>query len=61
MENRLKLLFDYQKFENNKELNEIIEETQRRLDNELSDDELTLVSAAGVPFSPNKLHDKADK
>lgn len=47
MENRLKALFDYQKFENNESLNALIQETQMRLGAELSDDELSMISAAG--------------
>ena len=48
MEHKLKKLFDYQKFENNSELEALIAETRGRYAKELSDDELEMVSAAGV-------------
>lgn len=55
MENKLKKLFDYQHFENNSRLAELISETENRYAAELSDDELFMVSAAGeVENSNNK-------
>lgn len=51
MENRLKSLFDYQRFESNFRLARLIEETENRYlyndSEELSDDDLELVNAAG--------------
>ena len=47
LENKLKKLFDYQHFENNSRLSELISETESRYAAELSDDELFMVSAAG--------------
>lgn len=47
MENILRKLFDYQKFENNPRLSKIIDEVQTADENELSDDDLFFVSAAG--------------
>lgn len=47
MENKLKKLFDYQKFEHNEKLAAIISETERRNSRELSDDDLSFVNAAG--------------
>lgn len=47
MENRLKKLFDYQRFEKNKKLEELIRETESRDAVELSDDSLAFVNAAG--------------
>ena len=49
MEKTLKKLFDYQRFEQNERLEKLIRETESRCAGELSDEELTLVSAAGDP------------
>ncbi len=50
MESKLKKLFDYQRFENNKELGSIIDEVHGRYAaRELSLDEMSFVSAAGAP------------
>lgn len=46
-EKKLKALFDYQHFENNERLEKLICETESRYAKELSDDDLSLVSAAG--------------
>lgn len=47
MEKRLKALFDYQRFEKNSRLADIVEQTESRYKVELSDEELFLVNAAG--------------
>ena len=47
MENKLKNLFDYQRFEKNERLEKIIKETESRYGGELFDDDLSLVNAAG--------------
>ena len=47
MEKKLKKLFDYQRFEKNERLEKIIKETESRYAAELSDDDLSLVNAAG--------------
>ena len=48
-EQKLKKLFDFQKFENNSRLEKLIKETEAESSGvELSDDELSLVNAAGV-------------
>ena len=47
MENKLRKLFEYQRFENNSRLAKIISETENRYSSELSDDDLEFVSAAG--------------
>ena len=47
MEKKLKKLFDYQRFEKNERLEKIIKETESRYEGELSDDDLSLVNAAG--------------
>ena len=44
---RLTALFDYQRFEGNKKLQALIEDTENRCMNALSDDDLEWVSAAG--------------
>ncbi|MCQ2420525.1 MAG: hypothetical protein MJ118_05260 [Clostridia bacterium] len=47
MENTLKKLFEYQKFEQNARLAKLIAETEARQAAELSDEDLELVTAAG--------------
>ena len=49
MEKKLKMLFDYQRFEKNAKLEKLISETEDSFANELSDDELFFVNAAGEP------------
>ncbi len=44
---RLKRLFDYQKFEQDAELDALIGETDAYLARELTDDEMSFVNAAG--------------
>lgn len=61
MENMLKKLFDYQKFENNARLSSLIKETEERYSAALSDEELFMVAAAGEPelnAEPNIKQDK---
>lgn len=52
MEKKLKSLFDFQKFEGNDELAKMIAETEGRFKKALSDEELFMVSAAGMPAKP---------
>lgn len=47
MEHKLQKMFDYQHFAQNKHLAKLIEETENRYAQELSDDDLGLVTAAG--------------
>ena len=47
MAGNLKRLFDYQRFEGNKRLQKLIDETEARSGEELSDDMLGFVAAAG--------------
>ena len=47
MEKKLKKLFDYQRFEQNAKLEKLIQETESRYEKELSEEDLSLVSAAG--------------
>ena len=52
MEGRLRRLFDYQRFEKNPELQQMIDSTHlRNRSRELSLDDLEMVSAAGIPES----------
>ncbi len=54
MEKKLSLLFDYQKFEQNPELQRVIDAVHARLSKRrLSDDEAELVAAAGQPETAN--------
>ena len=48
-ENTLKLLFDYHRFEPNARLSALVKESEQRNAEELSDDDLSLVAAAGEP------------
>ena len=59
MERKLKNLFDYQKFENDEELNEVIRSALKG-GVELSDEDLDMVSAAGEPVIEDKKN-KNDK
>ena len=54
---KLTALFDYQRFERNKRLHALIEDTENRCMNALSDDDLEWVSAAG---EETDLNDKKD-
>lgn len=47
MEKVLKTLFDLQKFSGNPHLASLIKETENRYSNEIDDDDLAFVSAAG--------------
>lgn len=54
MDKKLKALFDYQKFKANKKLERLIIETENRFPKELSDNEISIVSAAGEPLAKMK-------
>lgn len=54
MENKLKALFDYQRFAGNLRLAALIDKTEQKYVHELSDDELELVSAAGESNAAGK-------
>ena len=47
MEKKLKNLFEYQRFEKNERLEQLIREAESRYAKELSDADLSLVNAAG--------------
>ena len=55
LEQKLKTLFEYQRFENNPRLGKIIEESENRGCVELSDEALFMVAAAG------EIEDSAEK
>lgn len=54
MEQKLKRLFDYQKFQKNPRLKAMLADAEGRYEGSLSDDDLELVSAAGeqIPDGP---------
>jgi len=59
MENKLKALFDYQKFEGNAALQSVINSVHSRYAvKELSMEEMEWVSAAGEPTAPVENEDK---
>ncbi len=59
MENKLKALFDFQKFQGNTRLANMIVKAEQSLNSELNDDELSFVAAAGETDIQNK-EDKTD-
>ena len=60
MEKLLTSLFDFQRFEKNRELQSIIDEVEQKYGvTEMTDDELDLLAAAGDPFSHE--HDVKEK
>ena len=55
MESKLKQLFDFQKFEGNSELQQVIDSVHARYAvRELSLDDMEFVAAAGVPEIPDR-------
>ncbi len=50
MDRKLKSLFDYQKFQRNTKLEQLIADIESRYSRELGDDEISGVSAAGEGF-----------
>lgn len=59
MENKLKSLFEYQRFAQNERLAAIIAESEEANSAELSDDMLEYVSAAGALSLEKELEDKS--
>lgn len=57
---KLTALFDYQRFEGNKKLQALIDETETRYAYALSDDDLEWVNAAGEIENKDKKHDDDD-
>jgi hypothetical protein len=58
MEKTLRRMFDYQRFEGNMALNQVINGVHARYVRELSLDELETVAAAGEPAKPDYMKDK---
>ena len=58
MDNKIKALFEFQRFSGNKRLDAMINDTESRYRNEISDDELESVSAAGSGFPKNRFPKK---
>lgn len=54
MDEMLKALFDFQKFSGNSRLERLINDTESRYDNALSDDDLEYVNAAGDTYHPKR-------
>ena len=54
MENKLKGLFGYQKFEGNSKLDKLISETESRVGMVLDDSQLDMVNAAAAPVYPKE-------
>ena len=61
MEKKLKQLFDFQKFEQNPRLSAIIDEAENSPLQKLTDDDLSLVSAAGTGRHKHKKYDDMKK
>ena len=59
-ENMLSSLFDYQRFENDTVLQALIDETEKSYGGEISDDELSQVSAAGEVIPTEKRKKQGD-
>ena len=58
MERKLKGLFEYQKFEGNRDLQQVIDSVHARYaSHELALDDMEMVSAAGMPERPDKKKD----
>ena len=61
MENLLKRLFDFQKFDGNEELQSVIDSVHARYaTRELDLDEMEFVSAAGIPDADPKKKDQRE-
>lgn len=59
MENKLKQLFGYQRFEGNRDLQQVIDSVHARYAaRELSLDELEMANAAGTPDLPDRRKDE---
>ena len=62
MENKLKQLFGYQKFEGNRELQQVIDSVHAKYAvRELALDDLEMVNAAGIPELPDRKKDGKEK
>ena len=62
MENKLKQLFGYQRFEGNRDLQQVIDSVHAKYAvRELALDDLEMVNAAGMPELPDKQKDGEKK
>ncbi|MCR5565468.1 MAG: hypothetical protein K6F61_01350 [Clostridiales bacterium] len=62
MDNKLKQLFGYQRFEENRDLQQVIDSVHAKYaKRELTLDDLEMVNAAGVSELPDKRKDGEDK
>ena len=62
MENKLKQLFGYQRFEGNRDLQQVIDSVHAKYAvRELAIDDLGMVNAAGMPELPDKQKDGEKK
>lgn len=62
MENKLKQLFGYQRFEENRDLQQVIDSVHAKYaTRELALDDLEMVNAAGVPDLPDRRKGREDK
>lgn len=63
MEKKLKSLFDFQKFDGNSELADMIAATEKRFskNQQLSDEDLSWISAAGTGMVDSKKKDEDKK
>ena len=62
MENKLKQLFGFQRFEENRDLQQVIDSVHAKYaTRELALDDLEMVNAAGVTELPDKQKDREEK
>ena len=62
MENKLKTLFGFQRFEENASLQKVIDSTHARyVVRELSLDQMGKVAAAGIPQQPERKREEPDR
>ena len=62
MDNKLKQLFGYQRFEGNRELQQVIDSVHAKYaTRKLALDDLDMVNAAGVPELPDRRKDPEEK
>ncbi len=61
MENKIKALFEFQRFSGNKRLEAMINDTESRYQNELSDEDVEIVSAAGNGLPKKKTLGNTEK
>lgn len=60
MENKIKAIFEFQRFAGNKRLDAMINDAEDRYRNELSDEDVEIVSAAGSGLQSKKPFGKTE-